>query len=86
MYSNNNVKSPLLLSLEFSDFQSVELLINKGADMYFKINGNYILEILREENLLTMRKLNFLLKNGFSIKNLRLNDSAILNLNISKSA
>jgi len=69
MYSNNNVKSPLLLSLEFSDFQSVELLINKGADMYFKINGNYILEILREENLLTMRKLNFLLKNGFSIKN-----------------
>ncbi|ORY13653.1 hypothetical protein LY90DRAFT_518154 [Neocallimastix californiae] len=86
MYSNNNVKSPLLLSLEFSDFQSVELLINKGADMYFKINGKYILEILREENLLTMRKLNFLLKNGFSIKNLRLNDSAILNLNISKSA
>ncbi|KAG4101195.1 hypothetical protein H8356DRAFT_1289541 [Neocallimastix lanati (nom. inval.)] len=66
MYSNNNVKSPLLLSLEFSDFQSVELLINKGADMYFKINGNYILEILREENLLTMRKLNFLLKNGFT--------------------
>ncbi|ORY10595.1 hypothetical protein LY90DRAFT_518655 [Neocallimastix californiae] len=85
MDSNNNVKSPLLVSLEFSDFQSVEFLINKGADMYFKINGKYILEILREENLLTMRKLNFLLKNGFSLKNLRLNDSAILNLNILKT-
>ncbi|KAG4081915.1 hypothetical protein H8356DRAFT_1299993 [Neocallimastix lanati (nom. inval.)] len=72
MDSNNNVKSPLLVSLEFSDFQSVEFLINKGADMYFKINGKYILEILREENLLTMRKLNFLLKNGFSLKKFKI--------------
>jgi len=72
MDSNNNVKSPLLVSLEFSDFQSVEFLINKGADIYFKINGKYILEILREENLLTMRKLNFLLKNGFSLKKFKI--------------
>ncbi|KAG4082397.1 hypothetical protein H8356DRAFT_1437785 [Neocallimastix lanati (nom. inval.)] len=67
--SNNNVKSPLLVSLEFSDFQSVEFLINKGADIYFKINGKYILEILREENLLTMRKLNFLLKMALCLEN-----------------
>ncbi|KAG4088155.1 hypothetical protein H8356DRAFT_1057129 [Neocallimastix lanati (nom. inval.)] len=72
MDSNNNVKSPLLVSLEFSDFQSVEFLINKGAVMYFKINGKYILEILREVNLLTMRKLNFLLKNGFSLKKFKI--------------
>jgi len=70
--SNNNVKSPLLVSLEFSDFQTVEFLINKGADMYFKINGKYILEILKEEDLLIMQKLNFLLKNGFSLKKFKI--------------
>ncbi|KAG4097835.1 hypothetical protein H8356DRAFT_1331097 [Neocallimastix lanati (nom. inval.)] len=65
---NNCIKSPLLVSLENSDFQIVEFLIKKGADIFYKINNKYILEILREEELLTTKKLNFLLKNGFSLK------------------
>ena len=54
--------------MENSDFQIVEFLIKKGADIFYKINNKYILEILREEELLTTKKLNFLLKNGFSLK------------------
>ncbi|KAG4082595.1 hypothetical protein H8356DRAFT_969265 [Neocallimastix lanati (nom. inval.)] len=65
---NNCIKSPLLVSLENSDFQIVEFLIKNGADIFYKINNKYILEILREEELLTTKKLNFLLKNGFSLK------------------
>jgi len=65
---NNCIKSPLLVSLENSDFQTAEFLIKNGADISFKINDKYILEILREEELLTTKKLNFLLKNGFSLK------------------
>jgi len=65
---NNCIKSPLLVSLENSDFQAVEFLIKNGADIFFKINDKYIIEILREEELLTTKKLNFLLKIGFSLK------------------
>ncbi|ORY21663.1 hypothetical protein LY90DRAFT_515967 [Neocallimastix californiae] len=53
MYINNCLKSPLLVPLENSDFQIAEFLINKGADIYYKINNKHILEILNEENLLT---------------------------------
>jgi len=65
---NNCIKSPPLVSLDNSDFQTVEFLIKNGADIFFKINDKHILEILREEELLTTKKLNFLLKNGFSLK------------------
>ncbi|KAG4094390.1 hypothetical protein H8356DRAFT_946922 [Neocallimastix lanati (nom. inval.)] len=69
---NNYIKSPLLVSLESSDFQTTEFLINKGANIYYRVNGKNILEILREENLLTIKKLNFLLKNGFTLKKFKI--------------
>ena len=69
---NNYKKSPLLVSLENSNFQIIKFLIEKGADIYYRVNGKNILEILREENSLTTKKLNFLLKNGFTLKKFKI--------------
>ncbi|KAG4084112.1 hypothetical protein H8356DRAFT_1436434 [Neocallimastix lanati (nom. inval.)] len=71
-YRNNYKKSPLLVSLENSNFQIIKFLIEKGADIYYRVNGKNILEILREENSLTIKKLNFLLKNGFTLKKFKI--------------
>ncbi|KAL6613636.1 hypothetical protein U3516DRAFT_867386 [Neocallimastix sp. 'constans'] len=73
--SNNNVKSPLLVSLEFSDFQTVEFLINKGADMYFKINENfvfdtnfikYLLNLYKNKTGISKRKFNHIINNNIN--------------------
>lgn len=67
-FCNGNIKS-LDMDIYFKgNFEIANLLLNKGADINYKINSVDILSFLNSQQVLNKNQLKFILNNGFDVK------------------